>query len=57
LTILNGKPPRLPAAKNVTVCRPGKPPYVVDADQEIAGEDVLPDFRCKVSMFLKMPGQ
>ena len=43
-------------AENVTVYRPGQAPYIVEADQEITGEDVLPDFRCKVSEFFKMPG-
>ena len=43
-------------AENVTVHRTGKAAYVVEADQEITGEDVLPDFHCKVSEFFKMPG-
>jgi Uma2 family endonuclease len=43
-------------AESVAVHRPGKSPYIVEGDQEITGEDVLPDFRCKVSEFFKMPG-
>jgi Uma2 family endonuclease len=46
-----------PEAQNVTVFRPGKPPYVVHAGEEITGDDVLPDFRCKVAEFFKLPGE
>ena len=30
----------------VIVHRSGGPPYVVDPDEELSGEDVLPGFRC-----------
>jgi Uma2 family endonuclease len=46
-----------PEARSVAVHRPGRDPYVVHADEEITGEDVLPDFRCKVSEFFKLPGE
>jgi Uma2 family endonuclease len=46
-----------PEARNVTVYRPGKEPYVVKENGELTGDDVLPDFRCKVAEFFSMPGQ
>lgn len=46
-----------PEARNVTVYRPGKEPYVVRESQELTGDDVLPDFRCRVAEFFVMPGQ
>jgi predicted RNase H-like HicB family nuclease len=44
-------------AKMVVVHRTGGAVVVLDANHEITGEDILPDFRCKVSEFFKMPGQ
>jgi len=46
-----------PEARNVTVYRPGKEPYVVKEGGELTGDDVLPDFRCAVAEFFTMPGQ
>jgi Uma2 family endonuclease len=46
-----------PDANNVTVYRPGQPYYVVERDEELTGNDMLPDFRCKVAEFFTMPGQ
>lgn len=46
-----------PESRNVTAYRPGKPYYVVEEGDEITGDDVLPDFRCKVAEFFAMPGQ
>jgi Uma2 family endonuclease len=46
-----------PEARNVTVYRPKKEPYVVKENGELTGDDVLPDFRCKVAEFFAMPGQ
>jgi Uma2 family endonuclease len=46
-----------PEARNVTVYRPGKAHYVVEENEELTGEDVLPDFRCKVAEFFNLPGQ
>jgi Uma2 family endonuclease len=45
-----------PEARNVTVYRPDKQPYVVEEIQELTGEDVLPDLRCRVADFFFMPG-
>lgn len=46
-----------PEARNVSVYRPGQEPYVVEANEELTGEDVLPDFRCRVAEFFAFPGQ
>lgn len=46
-----------PADRTVTVYRAGKEPYVVSNDQELTGDDVLPDFRCRVSDFFLVPGE
>ncbi len=45
-----------PETRNVTVHRPGKEPYVVEENQELTGEDVLPGFRCQVIDFFRLPG-
>jgi Uma2 family endonuclease len=46
-----------PDKRTVTVYRPGQEPYVLTEDQELTGEDVLPDFRCRVAEFFAFPGQ
>ncbi len=46
-----------PMAHKVTVFRPNRPPRVLSETDEITGEEVLPDFRCKVADFFKLPGQ
>jgi Uma2 family endonuclease len=46
-----------PDARNVTVYRPDKTPVVVEADEELTGFDVLPEFRCRVAEFFAMPGE
>lgn len=46
-----------PEARSVTVYRPGKEHYVVEEHEELTGEDVLPDFRCRVAEFFALPGQ
>jgi Uma2 family endonuclease len=46
-----------PEARNVTVYRLGRDHYVLEENEEITGEDVLPDFRCKVAEFFALPGQ
>jgi predicted RNase H-like HicB family nuclease len=43
-------------AKMITAHRDKGVVTIMEADQEITGEDVLPDFRCKVSEFFKLPG-
>lgn len=46
-----------PEARNVTVFQPGREPYVVQENEELTGEDVLPDFRCRVAEFFAFPGK
>lgn len=45
-----------PEVRDVNVFQADKDPYLVDEEQELMGEDVLPDFRCKVAEFFQMPG-
>jgi Uma2 family endonuclease len=45
-----------PQNRDVTVHRRDREPYVVEAAQELTGEDVLPDFRCKVADLFYLPG-
>ena len=45
-----------PEARDATVHRPGKQPYLVRAGEELTGDDVLPDFRCRVDEFFARPG-
>jgi hypothetical protein len=35
----------------------GRDHYVLEENEEITGEDVLPDFRCKVAEFFALTGQ
>lgn len=46
-----------PEACDVTIHRPGKEPYVLGKDDELTGDEVLPDFRCRVADFFKLPGE
>lgn len=46
-----------PESRTVTVYRPGKQHYVRKEHEELTGDDVLPDFKCKVREFFVMPGQ
>lgn len=46
-----------PEVRKLTVYRANKPLYVLKETDEIAGDDVLPDFRCTVAEFFKLPGQ
>jgi Uma2 family endonuclease len=45
-----------PEDRCVTVYRPDKRPYVLNSDQELTGDDVLPDFRCPVADCFRLPG-
>jgi Uma2 family endonuclease len=45
-----------PDARDVTVYRPGQNPQVFETNQELTGEDVLPDFRCLVADFFFVAG-
>jgi Uma2 family endonuclease len=46
-----------PQQRTVTVYQPGKAVAVVAQDQELTGEDVYPDLRCKVADFFFIPGK
>lgn len=46
-----------PEARNVSVHRPGKEPYVLEENQELIVEDILPGFRCRVVEFFAFPGE
>lgn len=46
-----------PDERNVSVYRRGKQTYVVEENEEITGEDVLPDFRWRVAEFFELPGR
>jgi Uma2 family endonuclease len=45
-----------PEARNVTVYNARRDHYVVGAHDELTGANVLPDFRCDVADFFKLPG-
>lgn len=45
-----------PEARKITVHRPGDD-YTLGENDELTGDDVLPDFRCKVAEFFKLPGE
>lgn len=44
-----------PQARLVTVYRPDGPPYDVHEHEELTGNDVLPELRCKVADFFFLP--
>jgi Uma2 family endonuclease len=46
-----------PDARNVLVYQRGKEDDVVEANEDLTGNDVLPDFRCRVGEFFALPGQ
>lgn len=43
--------------REVTVYQRGYEPYVLGEQDEITGEGVLPEFRCRVADFFRMPGE
>jgi hypothetical protein len=43
--------------RTVTVHRPGKSQIDLDDSQELTGEDILPDFRCRIADFFRLPGE
>ena len=45
-----------PEVRTIAVYQAGKLPKVLDETEELTGEDVLPDFRCQVAEFFKLPG-
>lgn len=46
-----------PEARNVTIYRPGKEEKVASENEELTGEDVLPDLRVRVAELFALPGQ
>jgi Uma2 family endonuclease len=44
-----------PEARTVTVYRPDKGPFLVEGDQELSAEDILPGFRCRAGDFFRLP--
>jgi Uma2 family endonuclease len=46
-----------PEERTVSVHRRGRDYYILEEHEELTGEDVLPDFRCKVAEFFALPGQ
>jgi Uma2 family endonuclease len=46
-----------PEVRSVTVFRPGKDHYVVDNGEDLTGDGVLPDFRCRVADFFTVGGK
>jgi Uma2 family endonuclease len=45
-----------PEAHDVTVYRRDRGPVLVEKDQELTGEEILPGLRCRVSEFFLLPG-
>ena len=45
-----------PESLMVTVHRPGMDFHVLDDTEELTGDGVLPDFRCKIAEFFQLPG-
>lgn len=46
-----------PDDQTVTIYRQDRPPEVLEADQELMGGDIVPDFRCPVADFFFMPSE
>lgn len=46
-----------PDARNVIVSRPGQEDKILEVAEEMTGDDVLPDFHCRVAEFFALPGQ
>jgi Uma2 family endonuclease len=46
-----------PDARNVMIHHPGDIDRTAEEGQELTGNDVLPDFRCRVADFFTLPGQ
>jgi Uma2 family endonuclease len=46
-----------PEDREVTVYRSGREPYVLGVEDEITGDETVPDFRCRVADFFRMPGE
>ena len=46
-----------PEERTVTVYRPDVAPEALMMDGELTGGDILPDFRCRVADFFRLPGE
>jgi len=46
-----------PEDQTVTIYRRDKRPEVLEANEELTGDDILPDFRCRVADFFYVPGE
>jgi len=46
-----------PEARKITVHQLGKADYSLGENDELTGDQVLPDFKCKVAEFFKLPGE
>jgi Uma2 family endonuclease len=46
-----------PEDQTVTIYRQDRPPEVLEADQELTGNDILADFRCQVAEFFFVPNE
>jgi Uma2 family endonuclease len=46
-----------PEARTVMVYRADRGPVLVEAHEELTGDDLLPDFRCRVAEFFALPGE
>jgi Uma2 family endonuclease len=46
-----------PEERSVVVYRPNQLPRGLDENEELTGEDILPDFRCRVADLFFMPGE
>lgn len=46
-----------PEDQTVTIYRRDKRPQVLEANEELTGDDILPDFRCRVADFFFVPGE
>jgi Uma2 family endonuclease len=46
-----------PEERSVVVYRANQLPRGLDENEELTGEDILPDFRCRVADFFYMPGE
>jgi len=46
-----------PEDRTVTVYRRERGQYLLKVDEELTGDDVLPDFRCKIADFFYLPAE
>ncbi len=46
-----------PESRTVTVYRRDRAPYTLAASEELSGDDILPDFRCRIADLFFLPKQ